>query len=316
MVRPRVALVLLLLLGACGSGVEAGVNVKSVATDLVYGIPEERVPAAPANIGTPPDEPIGVRLDGDSPNPDEQKTPPPPPPPSCPKAPLDEFPDPALSSVKGRPAEGEYKWIVDGTEDTALLGKIQLPRQTRKQIRGVTTTEGDNFQMVIDEEDLRFGSRTKITTVYEVRHDDGIYITRIEREQEGGGSSIFHPTPAVLVLPLPAAIGNEIDSTGVDPTTLEVLRYTGIVPKRIRVDACGEPVDAFLVDGVQEFVSASGEPTRRRYDIGFATALGGLIVFEHVEAPCDTDGEDNKCSPEPTLVFDAHIGQLKPDEAS
>jgi hypothetical protein len=312
--RRWVALAAVVLLGGCSTGLEAGVNVKSVATDLVYGIPEQTVPAAPANIGTPPDEPIGVVVRGNDDD-DDVDLPPAPPRPACPPAPLNKFPDPALSTVKGRPAEGDYKWIVKGTEDTATLGKIALPRQSQKTITGVSTTEGQNFQFIVEEEDYRFGARTKISTRYEVRHDDGIFITRIEREQGGGGQSTFTPSPAVEIMPLPAAIGAEINGTGIDPTTLEVLRVTGTVPKRHRIDACGDPIDTFFGDAVQEFISAQGAPTRRNYDFGVATALGGQIVFEHVEAPCESGGDESgKCAPDPTLVFDAHIGQIKPDE--
>lgn len=311
----RFGVVGLLVLVACGSGVDAGVNLKSVATDLVYGIPEEEIPAAPANIGTPPDDPVGVVFSGGTPNEDDERPEPPPQPPApeCPAAPLDDFPDAATSRVEGRPEPGEYMWRVEGTEETALLGRVQLPRSTRRQITGVVSTQGDDFQFVTVERDLRFGSRTTIETTYEVRVEDGIYITRIERSSESGTTGLFEPIPAVLVFPLPMELGAEFSSTGIDPNSFEVLRHTGAVGERKRVDACGEMVDSFLVDGEQEFISASGETTRRNYDYGVAPHLGGIIVFEHVDAPCTNEDDEGNCDPEPTLTFDAHIGQLDPD---
>jgi hypothetical protein len=312
--RSRGAVVFLLLLAACGSNVEAGVNVKSVATDLVYGIPEEVIPAAPANIGTPPDDPIGIVYQDTAKGEQTPSNSRPPPAPACPVAGADKFPEPALSTVKGRPLEGEYMWRVEGFENTSTLGKLRLPRTSRRQITGVATTSGEDFQYVIAEQDLRFGARTTIKTTYEVRQDDGLYITRIERETEGGSKALFQPTPAVEILPLPATIGADISGTGVDANTLEVLRVTGTVPKRQRIDACGDPVDSFFVDGTQEFISAAGESNRRNWDYGVATALGGQIVLEHVEAPCSSEDADGKCTPAPTLTFDAHLGQIKPDK--
>lgn len=308
------AIAVFLLLAACGSGVEAGVNVKSVATDLVYGVPEEKIAAAPANIGRKPDEPVKVVFGGSTLEDIKRRGgPAQPPAPECPKADIDEFPDPAMSSVQGRPKAGQYMWRVDGTEETALIGRIKLPRSTRREILGVRTTDDPNFEFTTVERDLRFGSRTTIKTTYEVRDDDGIYLIRIERETEGGRRATFDPVPQIEVLPLPVELGAEVNSTGVDPNSLEVLRVTGTVPKRFRIDACGDPVDSFLVDATQEFISSSGESTQRNYDYGVATQFGGMIVFEHVDAPCASQDEKGKCDPEPTLTFDAHLGQIEPD---
>lgn len=307
---------LLALLAACGSGPERGVNVKTVATDLVYGIPPTSVPAPPANLGGTPENSVGVLFSGsvnEARRP--RRTPPPARAPECPEAPLDKFPDPATSSVKGKPLAGQYMWRVTGTQDAGALGRVPLPRSTLRRIENVTTSEAaaNMFSFTVVERDLRFGSRTIVHTTYEVRPDDGIFLTKIEREIQGGDTSTFDPTPDVEILPLPVELGVDVNSVGVDPTTFEVMRIQGAVPKRQRVDACGDPVDSFFVNATQQFVSATGETVTRNYDYGVATQLGGMIVYEDVDAPCESQDEAGKCTPEPTMTFTAHLGQLEPD---
>lgn len=314
-----------LLLGACtADSPRSGVGVRSLATELVYGIPPTPKPAAPANTDPVPDDPkpveVGDSGDAETVEPDDgpdEGPAPAPPSEECPEAGPTEFPDePAESGVEGRPEPGKYEWRYDGEQEVPAIGRVPLPRAVPRRIQDVQETdEGFTFTMV--EPDLAFGSEDTVFSTYEVRNkvqEDGIYLTRIVREDEDGDSREFNPSPAVEILPLPVVPETEIDSVGVDPNTFQTLRHTGVVKERRRVDACGELVDGWFVDAAQESVDpGDGEQTQRDYDYTVATQMGGMLVFEHVATPCAMNDE-GECTNEPEFVFDARLGQVEPDE--
>lgn len=307
-----VGIVLLVLLSACSGG-KAGVNVKSVVSNLVYGVPKKVASAAPSNFETPT-EPVQVLVRGGTFNSQGQfdnfRTPPAPP---CPKAPADRFPKkPSQSLIEGRPLPGNYEWRVNGHEKTNLFGNVKLFPTTQQTIENVQTTTAPNFQFTVHERDLHYGSRALTNTTYEARAD-GIYLTKIVSDV-AGNSGTFTPTPAINIFPLPAGIGNKIESTGIDPSTLEALRITGGVPRRQRVDACGEPLDSFLADTTETFVHGDGSSESRSYQFGVATQLGGMMIYEKVDTPCNSKDSNGNCTPAPTLSFEAHTGQVTPSQ--
>ncbi len=317
------ALALALLGSACGnSAAESGVNVKQVATDLTYGIPKPPPPAAPANTEPVPENPLPVIKTFGPP----KKNLPPlgPPPQLCPKADPTKAPPAATTEIQSQPKPGEYLWKIDGTQKVQAIGKYKLTAFSKRQVSDVKST-AQGFSFTVAEREQTFGSRYTIKTTYEARKTGsisgsepaGLYLTKIERihPTDKNGNSTFAPSPAVLMLPTPVTLGSKIDSVGIDPTTLEVLRHTGTVTKRARVDACGEPMDTFYVEAVQQFAAADGNTTRRKFDYGIATVMGGLPIVEHVESPCvDASGSCEKESVE--FLMDAHIGQLTPSKAS
>ena len=304
-----VLLALVLTAGACTSGPAPGVNVRSVATDLVYGIPPTPDPAPPANTAPEPVAPLGTVIRPSGPQP--QKTLEPIQPRDvCPDPKVDDFPRPATSAVDGRPAEGSYRWIVDGTRVTQI-GRIRLASAEVRQIQNVqTTTMGFEFTMAQRD----YGSQDTVFTTFEVRNaqsEDGVYLTQIQRVNSEREVT-FDPAPAVLVLPLPVEFGTEFSSVGVDPVSQEALRHQGTVKDRQRVNACGRWMDGWFVDAQRTFVGADGGVSQANYDYTVAVQFGAMLAFEHVESPC-APNEENECpDAEPTLEFDAHIGQVEP----
>lgn len=296
---------------ACASGPPPGVNVKSVATDLTYGIPSTPEPVPPANTAAEPVSPAGVEVVVSAPEPTDEPIQPIQPRDVCPDPPLNDFPQPATSAVEGTPPEGEYRWIVDGSRET-MVGRIALPSTERRQIQNVQETdEGFEFTMVQRD----FGSRDTVFTTFEVRNrqqEDGVYLTQVLRDN-GDRKATFTPAPAVLMLPLPVAFGAEFSSVGVDPVTQEALRHEGTVIERRRVNACGRWMDGWFVDGQRTFAGADGGLDQANYDYTVAVQFGAMLAFEHVEAPCAPD-EENQCpdDPAPQLEFDTHIGQVNP----
>ncbi len=319
---------------ACGGGTsESTVNVKTVATDLTYGIPEEEAPALPPNTNPVPFNPLGSVSEG--PLEEPIKIPPRVPPGLCPKAGLTDFPDAAPTDIKTKPKTGTYRWQLKGVQAVPTLGSVTLPPvDTRKVLDVKDTSNGHSF--VVEEKELVFGSQYTVRTTYEFRRTKGaidqaltgvfsgvdpagLYLTKIERihKTDSASNSVFTPSPAVLIMPTPVELGYDLGSIGVDPVSLEVLRSEGAVTKRVRVDACGKIVDTFFAKTIQEFVAADGTVSRRQYWYGIATGLGGIPVIEHIESPCLGDtgspvGTGN-CTPESvSFKLDAHIGQLEP----
>lgn len=319
----------LLLVACVGGGPESGVNVKSVATDLVYGIPPTPQAAAPADQDPVPEDPLDVEVrTGDQGSAEPESFEPEPidtidrggP---CPTAPPNEFPAPVTDVVEGTPQAGAYTWRVEGTQNLGPpIGRTELPKTQARRIEDVEETEtGHRFTMVAEEVSIR-SDRTVFTT-YEIRQglpptstqEEGVYLTEIVRHgQDGSVASRFNPSPAVQILPLPVEPGAEVDSVGVDPQNFAVLRVEGTVMEKKRIDACGKVVDSWLVDAFTTFVNPDGEDTRRNYDYGVATQRGGSIVFERVATPCegDTEGED-ACVNDPDLEFEARLGQIDPE---
>jgi hypothetical protein len=316
------AILALGLLGAaCGGGTsESTVNVKTVATDLTYGIPEPVAPAAPANVNPVPVNPLPTEIRPAAPDvierPSEGAAGP------CPAAPLTAFPEAATTEITNKPKAGGYKWKVAGQQMVPTVGKVVLPPFVTRKVSDVEDTP-QGFSFAVAERELVFGSAFTVKTTYEVRRrpvplstqEPGLYLTRIERTHstDSGSNSVFNPSPPVLILPTPVIIGTQIESTGIDAASLEVLRNHGLVTGRKRIDACGEPVDAFFVKATQEFVGTDGGLTRREFRYGIATSRGGLPVIEHIESPCVDVDTPGVCQPDlVTFLMDAHIGQLEP----
>jgi hypothetical protein len=108
-------------------------------------------------------------------------------------------------------------------------------------------------------------------------------------------------------------LGDSVNSTGVDPVSFEVLRQTGTVTKRLRVDACGKPMDTFYVETVQEFVSSDGTTQRRKYHYGIATTMGGLPIIEDIQFPCVESAGGGCTKDAVTFDMNAHIARLEPN---
>lgn len=296
-----IAVGITLVAGAC-TRTRSGVSVKSLAANLVFGVPPLPESVPPPNIDLVPDEPIGITTLG-TPKKTPAKIPPFTPTPACPEAAPTEFPErEATTDVPARPKEGSYRWVVAGEQATAS-GTFKLPEFVQRNITSVTGAGQGEFSFAATERELVVGSSTIVTSYFEVVPDDGIYLTKIVRKT-GTRERVLAPTPPILYLPLPVRIGLPVSSVGVSESGAfgEVLRHTGTVKGRHRVDACGKVIDSWLVEGTQEFVSSEGGSTQKKYNYGIATQLGGFIVFEHVESP----------SSSPSLLFDARLGQVEP----
>jgi len=313
------AMLAVVVMSACVKRPQSGVSLKALTADLVFGIPPVAEPATPSNFGdTLVEEGLGVISVGSKkpkfdPTPEPQGG-------DCPEAPSTSFPEAATTSVASVPLVGGYRWVVSGSEEVSGIGTVGKGPYTQRSVSDVRKIGPQSFEFTVQEAELRFGSSTVVKNFYRVAQDgdetleDGIYLIKVVRELPSGAKNTFLPTPPVQILPLPVGVGadgnpvpsgGEIDSVGVDQTfgKLEVLRHRGTVLPRQRIDACGEIIDSWFVDGDQEFTSTKGDSYTRNYDYNVATQLGGLIIAEKIESPTVS----------PKLFLTSRIGQATPD---
>jgi hypothetical protein len=105
----------------------------------------------------------------------------------------------------------------------------------------------------------------------------------------------------LLVLPLPVRTGEEFTSVAVDPRSRFTIRYDAMTVRRSRVDACGEIIEGWLVEGIQ--TTSAGDA--RDYRIIVAPHLGAILLNESVSLENDSG----------TYNLDFTIGQSQPDPA-
>jgi len=219
-----------------------------------------------------------------------------------------------------------YVWKVKGTQVVRPFpSPLPLPSFADRSVEGLVddpASPGTNFSFSTRERDPSLNSKTIITRFFKVDQTNptpalrGVLLTRIVTDkQDGSPKMTFDPQPDIMYLPLPVQIGpaSAFSSTGVDfsnPTALQTLRHSGSVKERLRVDACGKVVDTWLVEA-EQILGAGTSSRRTKFNYSIAPHFGGLILFEHVESPCNAPVE-GKCT-DAELVYDTNIGQTEPD---
>jgi hypothetical protein len=311
---PRRLLVVLALAGlvtaACGEQAEPTVRLQNVQADIVFGEIEPPKPAAPANTTVGPadfSEDVAEvdEFEFDDKSDVLRRIPPraaaPEP---CPPAALTEFPDKEASlNVEGTPAVGLYRWVRSGEQTVAAAPTLKLPIGgfEKRLVRGFKQESPTTF--VFETVQNEFGGTQIVVTRYRVKKaptqqrvgptdvrvgepDRGISIYEIERFDSKTGASVSTSsyTPPVLVLPLPIVPGESFEGVGIDPADGSTLRIQGSIRKRQQVDACGEVIDGWLVEGSRTFSGGAPQP----YNYIVATQLGGHIIQEYLESTSTT----------------------------
>ncbi len=260
----------------------SGVAVRAVTADLVFGVPPLPEPVAPPGFGlfeeeeeaTPSPSPTGKR-----------PKPPEPPKEPCPTAAEQTFPEEeASTSVRGLPKEGLYFW------KSNLINLLESGG-TVKGVGGARRTSPNNSEFRIGEVNVR-GTTTstqrffvqEFIVIQDGGSGDGIFLTRMTqyRDLNDQTGTDFSPDPAIKIFPLPVRAGLTLGegNAGVDGTSFAVLKQTGTVTGRKRVDVCGVVIDSWFVDGMQEYVAPTGRSYSIDYDYSVATHLGGFVAFE------------------------------------
>ncbi|MGI8792057.1 MAG: hypothetical protein ACR2H3_02585 [Acidimicrobiales bacterium] len=106
--------------------------------------------------------------------------------------------------------------------------------------------------------------------------------------------SVFQPTTALLMLPLPITSQEQWESAAVDPKTGYSIVMNATVRTVRTIDACGELMIGWFVESTQRFSAASSQNPGSgeiRYDFMVATQYGGQIIQERF-APVEGDAFD------------------------
>jgi hypothetical protein len=329
--RPIAVLALLLVLAsACSSNEDPkrGVGIKSVDTNIGLGV--EVTDTAPANtVVRPPKQRRApeITLPTIPPLPDFNIPKPVTGP--CPPAGPFDFPAKEASvELRGRPRPGNYQWKLDGkVSDANGVQKVDtFETRTISNVRDDPTVPESFFfdvtqRYIIDE---RQGNGTIVTTYKVVPRSPaqtnqtnadtgkGLFIDKVvfnTTDEEGKPvHRTFDPLPDVSLMAFPVRDGTAIDSSGSDPSNGTQLQIHGKVDGHRQVDACGDRVDSWYVDGEQTYLfpdpeTRQVETLQSNYDYGVATQYGGEIVVEHVEAPADS----------PVITIESRVGAVPKD---
>lgn len=293
-------------------GSDQGLDIQKLQADLSFGVRELTTDAPPANFSPPAESEDLEEIQF------PEHTPPPFLTPAaaavhCPDAAINEFPDRvAPEVVEGKPAAGTYRWkILRGSElrlEKRYLRKVEEISErefTYETLQTDTTGVISVTKWRVNSGGISqgVGGGSGTTRRRYGESDAGISIERIDRYSAGRLVGTFQPVSPVLYFPLPIAQGEEWTSTGIDINTGQSLEHSGKVIRRERVDACGDVVEGWLVEGAQSFRGADGDRARK-YDYIVGLAEGGVLLSERIE----TLASQGK----PTVTT-YELGQVKPD---
>ena len=239
----------------------------------------------------------------------------------CPPAALTAFPEETapLNVPKDRyPVEGEYRWKRTGTYETPNALDPSKPvvnnadgfekrilQKLSKEGADPTAANRMRYSYEVVQPEVTTGLLA--TTRYRVdslaqsaefqntlgperasggEPERGLVIKSVNRTDKNGdrvpGAQAFTPATGLLIGPLPVRTGEMFTSIAIDPVTNQTMRYEAQVVKRDRVDACGEILDGWRVEGT---VTSSGDTdVEYKYSTILAPQLGMIPIYEKIEA--------------------------------
>ena len=299
--RRAAALGAVLLAAACG-GPHRGVDIgfREVPSDVVLGAHATPTPV-PGPVATPigPPPPSVIAL----PPPTFDVGPEPTPtlvtasPVACGTAnPLEAPATEAPPSISNPPVKAVY--VFRNVGSYAISGadarKGTFPATSLRTVGNVVRSSASSFTFDVTE---LLGDVTT-TTTYDVEQTTlvptalpaGIYLRSV-KSVRGQSSSTFTPNPQLELAAFPLTRGASVTSSGVDPQTATSMQFTAKVTGKARVDACGTPLDSWVLDlTAGKLIS----PTQNldfssTYNLG--TEYGGIMLRERT-AFAGTDGSD------------------------
>jgi hypothetical protein len=281
----------MLLTAACGGPQHpVSIGFKEVPSDVILGAQSSPTPA----VASPGPGPVGV-----VPPPSTVVALPPPtfqvdqgvPPPVTPTSPAacataDPLQAPAReapTSISAPPAKASYLFTNVGSYEVSGSDarKGSFPTTSLRTVGNISRSSQTAFSFDVSE---LLGDVTT-TTTYDVIGSSllpaglppGIYIRQV-RSVRGASTSTFAPSPELELAAFPLVRGAAVTSSGVDPQSATSMQFTATVTGKARVDACGTPLDTWVLDLTAGKVLS---PTQNldftaTYDVG--TQYGGLIL--------------------------------------
>jgi len=203
---------------------------------------------------------------------------------ACPEDDPLAVPDEAPLSIPVDPAIGDYPFRQRGT---VKVGDetFTLPAETTHRVDEVVSLPGGSTRFNVTVESV---DATTVTTYEASRRavEGGLHIVQI-RTDDQVGTDAFTPSAPIKVLPTPPVVGERWSSTGADPLHGTALTINGRVMGKTRANACGTPVDAWLVEvgadpttGQPSRITGPGKSLEIKGTYAVATQFGGVIVAE------------------------------------
>jgi hypothetical protein len=289
--RVALAAVLMLLSAGCGGPQHpVSIGFKEVPSDVVLGAQSSPKPApsstAPAVVAVVPPPPSVVAL----------------PPPTFDAGPVAPLPVPTTTTaacatadplqapsreapptIAAPPAKASYLFANVGSYEVsgADARKGRFPAVSLRTVGNISRTSDAGFTFEVA--DL-LGDVTT-TTTYDVISSSplpaglapGLYLRQV-KSVRGTSTSVFTPAPELELAAFPLVRGASVTSSGVDPQSATSMQFTSTITGKARVDACGTPLDSWVLDLTAGKVLS---PTQNldftaTYDVG--TQYGGLIL--------------------------------------
>ena len=300
--RRALAVAAVLLVSACaGPQRDPDIDFKEVPSDVVLGAhaTPSAAPAPSAAPTTAPPPPSVIAL----PPPTFDFGPEPPPvlvapsPPSCGtadplRAPSREAP-PAISAA---PAKAAYVFRNAGsyTISGADARKGSFPATSLRTVGNVVRVSDTQFTFDVSE----LLADVTTTTTYDVVQaavvpaalPAGIYLKQV-KSVRGQTSSTFAPSPELELAAFPLVRGASVTSSGVDPQTATSMRFTSTVSGKARVDACGTPLDSWILEVKDGKLLSPTQNLDFQSTYFMGTQYGGLMLRDRT-AFTGTDGAE------------------------
>lgn len=203
----------------------------------------------------------------------------------------------APSRISARPAQAQYLFRNVGTFEVsgADARRGSFPALSLRTVSGALEADnGSGFLFSVQEV---LGDVTTTTTylvaVSQPLPTDpapGLYVYDVKSRGSDGQESVFTPVPSLQLAAFPLVRGAVVEARGADATTGTVMTWNSTVTGKARVDACGTPLDSWVLDLTEgRLVSPTQDLTfRASYAVG--TQYGGVILRDAV-AFAGTDGD-------------------------
>lgn len=197
-------------------------------------------------------------------------------------------------SIPGSPLPGGYPFRQEGAIEVDGDVTETLPAETVHRVDDIVAMPGDSvrYNVAVD------GIDATTVTTYEVSRrgvENGLHIVQI-RTEDDVATDAFTPSAPIKVLPTPPVTGDRWSSSGADPLHRVGLTINGRILGKTRVNACGTPVEAWLVEvgdnpdtGQPSQITGPGKQLTITGTYAVATQMGGLIVAEDLTLS-GTDG--------------------------
>ncbi len=288
--------------GCGGPDRPLSVGFKEVPSNVVLGAQSSPSPAPPVTAPSPGSQPPSLVLPPppsvvtlpppvfEVVDPSRPVAPPVPPPTAAPCPALDPLKAPAVeapSSIALRPAKGQYVFRNIGSFDVsgADARRGAFPALSLRTVSGPLET-ANGFLFDVAE---ALGDVTTTTTYDVVERQPvgsplapGLYLARITSKDSAGQSSVFEPAPELPLAVFPLVQGEQVEARGVDPRTQTAMTFVSTVTGKSRVDACGEPLDSFVLDLTEGRLVSPTQDLAFTATYAVGTQFGGLVLRETV----------------------------------